>query len=74
MTNHSRASTSTVGSTSLSQPFWLSRADTFDRSASSGHAGKVLTHRQLLKEALGPAYPDEGDLLRGCTWPGSALD
>ena len=28
------------------------------------HAGKVLTHRQLLKEALGPAYADEGDLLR----------
>ena len=28
------------------------------------HAGKVLTHRQLLKEALGPNYVDEGDLLR----------
>ncbi len=28
------------------------------------HAGRVLTHRQLLKEALGPGYTDEGDLLR----------
>jgi two-component system KDP operon response regulator KdpE len=28
------------------------------------HAGMVLTHRQLLREALGPNYVDEGDLLR----------
>jgi two-component system KDP operon response regulator KdpE len=28
------------------------------------YTGKVLTHRQLLREALGPNYVDEGDLLR----------
>lgn len=30
----------------------------------AAHAGRVLTHRQLLREARGPAYEDETPLLR----------
>jgi two-component system KDP operon response regulator KdpE len=28
------------------------------------HAGRVITHRQLLREARGPAYEEETPLLR----------
>jgi two-component system KDP operon response regulator KdpE len=30
----------------------------------AGHAGRVLTHRQLLREARGPAYEEDTPLLR----------
>lgn len=30
----------------------------------AGHAGRVVTHRQLLREARGPAYEEETPLLR----------